>query len=366
VKVTSREDRKELAGWSPEYLAAIVDSSDDAIIGKTLDGTIISWNKGAEQIYGYTAEEVVGKPIAVLIPRDRPDELPAIFERLRRGERIDHYQTERIRKDGKRLTMSVTISPVRDSTGTIVGASAIGRDITEQAQAIHEALRARDDFISIAAHELRTPLTTVYARLQLAERRIGRPGYEHDGLRQDLSIVRSGADKLRSLVDRLMDVSRIRSGRLKLDLAPTDVIALTRKLAVELAETAGREIVVHGPSSSRDLLAVDAVRIEEVLTNLIDNAMKYSAADQPIEVDVADEAPEIRLTVSDRGPGIPVEERERVFEPFHRANQQTQGVGLGLHIAREIMGLHGGSLTVKERDGGGSTFVLTLPKRTSR
>src|SRR5438105_15033250 len=127
------------ARWSPEYLAAIVDSSDDAIIGKTLDGTIISWNPGAQRIYGYTAEEVVGQPIAILVPRDRPNELPAILERLRRGERISHYRTERIRKDGKRVTISVTISPVRDSAGAVIGASAIARDITEQEQAIQKA-----------------------------------------------------------------------------------------------------------------------------------------------------------------------------------------------------------------------------------
>ena len=350
--------------WSPAYLAEIVNSSDDAIIGKTLDGTIISWNMGAERIYGYTADEAVGKPIAILIPDDRPDELPGIFERLRRGERIDHYQTKRIRKDGKRLTISVTISPVRDSAGTIVGASAIARDITEQERAVHDALRTRDEFISIAAHELRTPLTTVYARLQLAERRIGHPGYEPDGLRQDLAIVRKGAEKLRSLVDRLMDVSRIRSGRLELDLAPTDIVALARNLAVELAQAAGREIVVRGPSSSRDLVRADALRIEEALTNLIENAMKYSPADEPIEVDLADEPTELRVTVSDRGPGIPSSERERIFEPFHRANQHTQGAGLGLHLAREIVVLHGGSLTVRERDGGGATFALTLPKLT--
>jgi PAS domain S-box-containing protein len=362
VKTESAQDERKDTTWSAEYLAAIVDSSDDAIIGKTLDGTIISWNTGAERIYGYTADEVVGKPIAILVPSDRPDELPSIFERLRRGERIDHYQTERIHKDGRRLKISVTISPVRDSTGTIIGASAIARDITEQERAIQEALRTRDEFISIATHELRTPLTTVYARLQLAERRISRPGYDPDAFRQDLAIVRKGADKLRALVDRLLDVGRIRSGRLALDLAPTDVIALARDIARELAETAGREIVLHGPASSRDPMNVDSVRIEEVLTNLIDNAIKYSPADQPIEIDLAEEATGIRVAVSDRGPGVPFEERERIFAAFHRASARTPGVGLGLHIARVVITLHGGSLTVGERPGGGATFVLTLPK----
>ena len=358
------DNGKQRTAWSPEYLAAIVDSSDDAIIGKTLDGTIISWNAGAERIYGYTADEVVGRPIAILVPPDRPNELPAILERLRRGESISHYQTERIHKDGRRLTISVTISPVRDTAGTVIGASAIARDITEQEQAIRSALRTRDEFISIATHELRTPLTIVFARLQLMERRISRPGYEHDGLRKDLAVVRKGADKLRSLVDRLLDVSRIRSGRIDLDLAPTDVIALARNVALELADTTGREIAVHGPASSGDLVRVDAVRIEEVLTNIIDNAIKYGAVEEPIDLELADEPTRIRVAVSDRGPGIPAEDRDRIFEPFHRLSTDTRGVGLGLHIAREIMTLHGGSLTVAERPGGGTTFAIILPKKT--
>src|SRR5205823_1613260 len=202
-------------------------------IGKTLDGTIISWNAGAHRIYGYTADEVVGQPIAILVPRDRPNELPAILERLRRGERISHYRTERIRKDGKRLTISVTISPVRDTAGTVVGASAIARDITEQEQAIQSALRTRDEFISIAT--------------------------------------------------------------------------------LELAETTGREIAVHGPASSGDPVRVDPVRIEEVLTNIIDNAIKYAPADKPIDLELADEPTRIRVAVSDRGPGIPAEDRDRIF-----------------------------------------------------
>ena len=203
------------------------------------------------------------------------------------------------------------------------------------------------------------------AVVQLMERRISRPGYEHDGLRKDLAVVRKGADKLRSLVDRLLDVSRIRSGRIDLDLAPTDVIALARNVALELAETTGREIAVHGPASSGDLVRVDAVRIEEVLTNIIDNAIKYGAVEEPIDLELADEPTRIRVAVSDRGPGIPAEDRDRIFEPFHRLSTQTRGVGLGLHIAREIMNLHGGSLTVAERPGGGTTFAITLPKKST-
>jgi PAS domain S-box-containing protein len=360
VKVDTRQDGKQ--AWSPEYLAAIVDSSDDAIIGKTLDGTIISWNRGAERLYGYTAEEVIGEPISLLVPIDLPNEIPAIMQRLRQGERIDHYKTARVRKDGQRLSISVSISPVHAADGTIIGASAIGRDITEQERAIQEALRLRDDFISIAAHELRTPLTTVFARLQLAERKLSRADYDPVALRRDVGIVRTAVDRLRGLLERLLDVSRIRSGRLELDREATDLVRLTRRVAAELGENAGREITVRGPSSSTESADVDPVRIEEVLTNLIDNATKYGASDQPIEIDIAEERGLVRVAVSDRGPGVAPDNRELIFKPFHRASPDRHGVGLGLHVAREIVTLHGGLLTVEARAGGGATFVLVLPK----
>jgi len=362
VKTDPRLDERPRGAWSPEYLAEIVDSSDDAIIGKTLDGVIISWNKGAERLYGYTADEVVGRPISILIPPERPDELPQIMERLRRGERVDHYRTIRVRKDGTRLAVSVTISPVHDRDGRIVGASAIARDVSEQERAVHDALRVREQFIAVAAHELRTPLTTVFARLQLAERRVSQPDFDRAALSRDITLVRQGAEKLRVLIERLLDISRIRSGQLALDGEPTDVVALVRAAAAELAETSGREVRVSGPDSQRDRMNVDSVRIEEVVTNLIDNANKYGPADRPIEVDIADDADAVRVAVRDHGPGIAPHQRGRIFEAFERASSDTRGVGLGLHVAREIVTLHGGSLEVEDGEGGGAKFVMTLPK----
>src|SRR2546428_42971 len=175
------------ARWSPEYLAAIVDSSDDAIIGKPLDGTIVSWNPGAERPYGYTPDEAIGRPISIIVPAEPPDELPQILDRLRRGERIEHYRTTRVTKDGERITVSVTISPVRDASGTIIGASAIARDVGEHERAVEEALRLREDFISVVAHELRTPLTILYGRLQLVARRLARPDHDAAASRRDMA-----------------------------------------------------------------------------------------------------------------------------------------------------------------------------------
>jgi PAS domain S-box-containing protein len=354
---------RALPAWSPEYLASIVDSTDDAVIGKTLDGTIISWNKGAERIYGYAPDEAIGKPISILIPSDRPDELPAILRRLARGERIDHYLTKRARKDGRVIDVSVTISPVQDASGKIIGASAIARDVTEQQDATKEALRLREEFISVAAHELRTPLTAVYARLQLVERRLARNDLEPDAIQRDIGLVRQAADRLKTLIDRLLDISRMRSGQLQLEREMTDLAAMIESVASMLGETSGRQIGVraaHSPDSYQAIL--DGVRIEEVVVNLIDNAVKYSPRDTPIDVELTSGHGAIRIAVRDRGPGIPADERSRIFEAFHRTSNSGPGVGLGLHIAKEIVELHGGTLTMEAPADGGSRFVVTLPR----
>jgi PAS domain S-box-containing protein len=353
-----------VGNWAPEYLAAIVDWSDDAIIGKTLDGTILSWNKGAERIYGYTADEVIGRPISILMPPDRPNELSSILRRLARGERIDHYLTKRARKDGQIIDVSVTISPVADETGKIIGASAIARDVTAQEEVTKEALRIREQFISVAAHELRTPLTTMYARLQLVERRLAREDLDPATVLRDVRLVRQAADRLKALIDRLLDISRITSGQLQLERVETDIAAMTESVVSMLAETSGRRISVRA-SDSRDnyRAAVDGVRIEEVVMNLIDNAVKYSPRDTAIDVDLGSTPDAIRIAVRDRGPGIRTGERDRIFEPFHRSSSTGgPGVGLGLHIAKEIVELHGGALTVEAPADGGSRFVVTVPR----
>ena len=357
-------DVKLIGGWAPEYLAAIVDSTDDAVIGKTLDGTIISWNKGAQRIYGYTVDEVVGRPISILIPADRADELPSILSRIARGERIEHYLTKRRRKDGHLIDVSVTISPVQDATGKIVGASAIARDVTAQQDEVREALRIRDEFISVAAHELRTPLTTMFARLQLVERRLARQQLDPDVVLRDVTLVRQAADRLKTLIDRLLDISRIRSGQLQIERESIDVVALIESIASMLGETSGRQITVLAsdpPESYR--MAMDGMRMEEVITNLIDNAVKYSPKDTPIEVELSSSPDAIGVAVRDRGPGIGVADRARIFEPFHRSSStRVPGVGLGLHIAKQIVELHGGTLSVETPVDGGSRFVVTVPR----
>jgi PAS domain S-box-containing protein len=357
-------DMKLLGGWAPEYLAAIVDSTDDAVIGKTLDGTIISWNKGAQRIYGYTPDEVVGRPISILIPAERADELPSILSRLARGERIDHYLTKRVRKDGKVIDISVTISPVQDATGKIVGASAIARDVTAQQDQAKEALRIREEFISVAAHELRTPLTTMFARLQLVERRLARGDLDPAIALRDVTLVRQAADRLKALIDRLLDISRIRSGQLQIERSSIDIASMTESAALMISETSARQITVLAPDPLESYrMDVDGMRIEEVIVNLLDNAVKYSPKDTPVEVELRSAPDAIRIAVRDRGPGIGVADRTRIFEPFHRSSPTgVPGVGLGLHIAKQIVELHGGTVSVETPADGGSRFVVTIPR----
>ena len=262
------------------------------------------------------------------------------------------------------LDISVTISPVRDAAGTIIGASAIARDVSAQEALTKEALRIREEFISVAAHELRTPLTTLYARLQLIERRLGRTERDPAAVLRDLTLVRQAADRLKALIDRLLYLSRIRSGQLQLEREPTDVAAMIESVTLMLAETSGRKITLHAsPPLASYRAAVDGVRIEEVVVNLIDNAVKYSPSDTAIEVELASTPDAIRIAVRDHGPGVRPEERTRIFEPFHRApTTGGPGVGLGLHIAREIVQLHGGTLTLESPVDGGSRFLVTIPR----
>jgi PAS domain S-box-containing protein/excisionase family DNA binding protein len=362
-------------------LAAIVESSDDAIIGKTLDGIIVDWNPGAERIYGYSADEVVGRSISRLIPDNRPDELPAIMERLRRGEHIDHFETERVGKDGRRLNVSVTISPIRDASDRIIGASTVARDITARKQAEREreellareqaareeaetALRLRDEFLSVASHELRTPLTTLSAHAQLALRRLDRDGtLEPERTVQALRTIRGQAEKLSVLLRQLLDVSRLEAGKLALERQPTDLAALVEQVVSDArARSDGHAITLAAPASLEAV--VDPLRLEQVLTNLLDNAIKYSPDGGSIEVSVARAAKDaLEIAVRDHGLGIPPENREQIFERFFQAhgNGHRSGLGLGLYVSRQITELHGGEIRAEFPPDGGTRFVVRLP-----
>jgi PAS domain S-box-containing protein len=340
------------------FLAAIVESSDDAIISKTLAGTITSWNRGAEVLYGYAADEAVGQPISLIIPTDRPDELPAIMARLRRGGRIDHFETVRVRKDGARIDISVSISPIRDDTGRIVGAASIGRDITERMRAERqrrESEQAQQDFVAMVGHDLASPLTVLRARTQLMLRR-GRFDEE------SLAAILEQTSRMDRLISDLRALAQVEGGGLSLQLADVDLIALGQQ-AVERARalTGAHHIRCDAPEVPI-VVTGDEDRLGQVFDNLLGNAIKYSASGAEIVVRVEMTGDDAHLSVTDQGPGIPADALPQLFERFYRGpHASAGGLGLGLYICRMLITAHGGRIWATSEPGVGSTFTIALP-----
>jgi PAS domain S-box-containing protein len=363
-------------------LAAIVESSDDAILSKTLDGVVTSWNAGATQLFGYSAEEMIGQPIAKLIPDELLPEEQVILAKLRRGERIEHYETRRLAKDGSEVEVSLTVSPIRDITGAVVGASKIARDVGALRRAIadREALlmsernaraeaerlgHLKDEFLATLSHELRTPLTTIVGWTSLLRRRTNIGETE---LRAAVDTIHRNAQAQAQIIDDLLDMSRIVSGKIRLQ---TDAIDLRELLQVAIdgirPAAAAKHIAV---SISLDpitgLVAGDAARLQQVLWNLLTNALKFTPAAGAIHVALRRVEGFMEIDVRDSGIGINPAFLPHVFERFRQADGSTTrehgGLGIGLSIVRNLVELHGGSVAVESAGmGKGATFTVRLP-----
>ncbi|HYM08916.1 MAG TPA: PAS domain S-box protein, partial [Terriglobales bacterium] len=491
-------DRKR-AEEERAHLAAIVESSDDAIISKTLDGAIVSWNPGAEKLYGYSATEALGKPISILIPRGQPDELPAIIEKLKAGERIEDYETVRQRKDGSQVEVSVTISPIRDDAGRITGASSVARDITErrrverdlqqqttliqlaqeailvrdphgtilkwnagaaelygwtEAEAIGKvshtllqtksaadvdvddalarrsrwegelihtrrdgreivvesrqmlargedgspigvlevnrditdrkraeeervwalskeqkarqeaeaANRAKDEFLATLSHELRTPLTAIlgWARLLRSD------SHDPEVVANGLEKIERNAKAQARLIDDILDVSRIITGKLRLDVGVVDFSSVVEAALESVRPAADANNIRLGTALDRGLVAGDANRLQQVAWNLLSNAVKFTPKGGQVDVSLRRVDAHIELSVKDNGKGITAEFLPHVFDRFRQADGSNtrvhSGLGLGLAIVRHIIELHGGSVRAESPgQGHGATFTVLLP-----
>ncbi len=366
--------------YSRERLAAIVDSADDAIVSKTLDGVILSWNRAAERIFGWTAAEAVGRHITLIIPRERWPEEDDILARLRRGERIDHFETIRITKEGRLIDISLTVSPVRDASGRIVAASKIARDITErrrleeernrllereqQARAAAEALnRAKDQFLATISHELRTPLTSILGWARLLQ-----SGQLDDRARQRAvtAIVNSAAMQAR-LVEDLLDLSRIVTGWLRLDMSPVDLRAVVDAALDAVRPTAGaKDITLIATLADVGRMRGAADRLQQVVWNLAMNAVKFTPRGGHVEVVLRRQGDSAELVVTDDGEGISPDRLPHVFEEFWQEDSSTtrahSGLGLGLTLVRRLVELHGGDVRAESAGKGkGATFTVALP-----
>ncbi|MBK9714717.1 MAG: PAS domain S-box protein [Kouleothrix sp.] len=376
--ITPPSDPAEAQLW----LASLVASSDDAIISKTLDGSITSWNAAAQRIYGYTAKEALGASILLIIPPRQTDEFVEIMQLLREGHRIDHFETTRVHKSGRHINVSVTISPIKDATGRIIGASTIARDITERKQAEEEraqllereqaarleaqqAVRLRDQFLSIASHELKTPLTSLLGNAQLLERRAQRAsGFAERDLRS-IRVIADQSGRLNRMINTMLDISRIQLGRLSIDRAPLDLSALARRVVADSQPLLVLHTVeLQAPEGAMPIIG-DELRLEQALQNLVQNALKYSPSGGAVRVAALRRGQHACVSVSDQGIGIPPDSLPHLFQRFYRASnvdeQHISGMGIGLYLVKEIVALHGGSIEVESVEGQGSTFTLSLP-----
>lgn len=333
-------------------LAALVEGSGDAIFGCALDGTVTAWNRGAEELFGYPAGEAVERDVRCLIFANRTGELPRFLDRLRRGEQIPPSDTVCVRKDGTRVDVEITLAPVPDAIGGVGGIAAVARDVTARKR----LERAQQDFIAMASHDLRTPLTVLRAHAQLMRRH---KRYDEQGLDAIVEQTR----RLERLVADLRDVVRLEAGGLELRRVPIDLRALASEAADRArAEKGGSALRLEVPDAPVEG-NWDRDRLGQVLDNLLGNAVKYAHGGGEIVVQVAAAEGEARLSVADRGTGVPAEVLPRLFDRFYRVDQSgsPSGLGLGLYIARMLVESHGGRIWADSAPGVGSTFTVVLP-----
>lgn len=382
--MTAQTPDDALAYEATQRLAAIVESSHDAIISKTLSGTITSWNRAAERMYGYTAAEAIGRPVQMLLPADRLHEEMAILAQLSEGLIVEPFETVRLHKNGQRVDVQVTISPIRDATGRIVGGSKIARDITSQKQAeaarqraqrleaeiqhIQDACRLRSQFLANMSHELRTPLNAVIGFADLLKSRVvpvDSPRYD-----EFLGHIASSGRHLLELINSMLDLSKVESGKMDFSPEPVDLRHLVRETCA-MVETSARTKQIHLQAevdANLEHVELDPTRFKQVLLNYLANAIKFTPEGGRVTVQALPEgADQLRLEVTDTGIGIAQSDLPRLFVEFQQLDnsftKKYQGTGLGLALTRRLVQAQGGRVGVTSTLGVGSIFYLVLPRR---
>ena len=358
-------------------LASIVETSEDAIIGQTLYGVVVTWNAAAQRMFGHTLGEIRGKHITLLAPADRAGEVHAILERIRRGEHIEHFETVRLRKDGTPIPVSISISVTRDTTGRISGFSTIARDVREEVAA-REALRqardaaerlahTRSAFLANMSHEIRTPLNAVLGLTELLLDTELAPEQRHS-----LSLVQVAGETLLTLLNDILDLSKIEAEQVRLEaipFGPTHLVETTIELLAARARQKRIEVLADVAADVPAMVRGDPTRLRQVLTNLVGNAIKFTESGEIVvsvnRTGVRDSRAIVRFAVRDTGIGIPADKLETIFEEFGQADESTTrkygGTGLGLTIARRLVRLMDGDLTVTSAVGQGTEFAFSVP-----
>lgn len=366
-------------------LAAIVESSDDAIISMDLNGIVTSWNGAAERLYGYKAQEILNRPIATVIPGERQNEEQFMLSRIRRGETVEHYETVRRRKDGQLFDVSITVSPVRNDRGEIIGSSKIGRDITERKRIerdremlleTEKSLRVeaettgrmKDEFLATISHELRTPLNAIMGWASLLRKGLDQDSDPKNTLPYGLEVIERNARTQAELIEDLLDMSRIISGKLQLDVRPIQLTPVVKAAmdAVRPAAEAKKISLNVSIDSGAELLRADEARLQQIIWNLLSNSVKFTPNGGSVWVSAARAGEITEISVKDTGAGIGPEFLPYVFDRFRQADasmtRKHGGLGLGLSIVRHLVEIHGGTITAESEGADrGSTFTVRLP-----
>jgi PAS domain S-box-containing protein len=379
IDITDQQQQEQ----TQARLVAIVDSSDDAIMSKTLDGVITSWNRGAERIFGHTPQEAVGQSMLMLTSAQQHEEELQVLDRIRAGESITHFQTTRRRKDGQEISVSMTVSPLRDASGQIIGISQIARDISQQKRLeelrlrgveleaenrrVHEANRTKSEFLANMSHELRTPLNAIigFADLLYDEQvPAGSPTHK-----EFLGHIRTSGQHLLQLINDILDLSKVEAGKLEffpepfsLERAVTEVSSILRSIAMGKGIQVGVDL-----DPALGILVLDPARLKQVLYNYLSNALKFTSPGGQVTIrGRAEGADRFRLEVEDTGIGIAAEDAKRLFVDFEQLDggksKSHSGTGLGLALTKRLVEGQGGSVGVRSVPGQGSVFHAVLPR----
>ena len=340
-----------------QQLAAIVESSDDAIFATTMEGQILTWNPGAERLYGYAQDEVLGKHVSLL--HARKEQEADLIGKIGKGERVSQLETVKLTKDGREIDVSLTISPIMDRKGRMIGTSRIARDITDRKLLD----RMKDEFVGTVSHELRTPLTAIKGFIELVLD--GDAGPVADTQREFLEVAARNADRLGALINDILDVSRIESQRLAIRTEPTDLVAVLKEVAATFRVMAhNKGLTLRQDVANLPKVVGDSARLVQVFSNLVSNAIKYTPQGE-VGIRAVAVHNGVEVVVHDSGIGLTDEEQTQLFTKFFRGRNpvvtESGGTGLGLVIVKAIVEKHHGTINVESRPGEGTRFRVVLP-----
>jgi PAS domain S-box-containing protein len=346
-------------------LAALVESSDDAIVSKSLDGVILSWNRSAERMFGYTPEEAIGSHISIIVPEDLIAEEAYVLAQVRSGVGITHYETRRRRKDGTVVDIELTVSPIRNAEGAVIAASKIARDITEQKRlrrVADETSRMKDEFLAVFSHELRTPVNVMLGSARLLQKDMSA---EHRA--NALASLERNAQSLAHLVNAVLETSRMITGRLQLSCEIVDA----DEVLLEAIETIRPTFDAKGVSVTWTIapglrVRGDRDRLHQVMWHVLSNAVKFTAPGESVSVRAVKLGSSVSVTVEDRGIGLDPDYLPHIFQRFWQRDgsytREHGGLGIGLALVQHVVELHGGQVGAFSPGlGHGTTITIDLP-----